>query len=245
MLNFVLCDDNTNILSKMSKMLESIFISNNLDGQVTFQSESATDVLNHIQNHIANVLILDIDLKSTISGINLAEKFRETNKSSYIIFTTGHIEYVLQAYKVKTFDFLPKPIVLERLEETILRLFNDATLEPKKYIKLGNKNVIYQNEINFIQRDGMKLIFHTPTRNYETYSSFAKIENSLAENFVRCHKSYIVNIHNITNIESTTNTILFSDSSECYIGPKYKNNLLEVFNYATYTNNLVTSNCRE
>ena len=40
MLNFAICDDNFNILSKISKMLESIFINNNLDGKIVF---TATD----------------------------------------------------------------------------------------------------------------------------------------------------------------------------------------------------------
>ena len=39
-----------------------------------------------------------------------AEKIREFNKDCYIIFTTGHLEYSLVAYKLKTFDYLAKPI---------------------------------------------------------------------------------------------------------------------------------------
>ena len=245
MLNFVICDDNINILTKLSKMLESIFINHSFDGIVSFQSENANDVLNYVKNNHTDVLILDIDLKSSLTGIELAQEFRKTNKDSYIIFSTGHIEYVLQAYKVKTFDFLPKPIVMERLEETIVRLFDDVCTVPEKYLKLGKKSFINQSEINFIKRDGMKLIFYTNDKQYETYSSFNKIEDSLSENFIRCHKSYIANINNITNIESSTNTIIFPNNNECYIGPKYKNNLMEVFNYANNTNSFESFNNRK
>ena len=84
-----------------------------------------------------------------------------------------------------------------------------------------------ENEILFIKRDGMKLIFHTKNRDYETYSSFNKIQDSLPSNFVRAHKSFIVNINNIENLDPVGNIVYFGDNSNCDIGPKYKKDLME------------------
>jgi two-component system response regulator AgrA len=236
MLNFVLCDDNINMLNKLEKMFESIFISNNIDATIVYSTTQPQELLNFICTNKIDVVILDIQLKSDINGLELAEKIRAINKSCYLIFTTGHMEYTLIAYKLKTFDYLPKPITSERLEETVLRILDDMNGLPKKYLKIDNKDTfIDENEIYFIKREAMKLVFHTSTKNYETYSSFNKIQTNLPENFVRCHKSYIVNINNIINIEPVTNTIFFSNDSQCYIGPKYKNNLMEVFkSYGNY-----------
>ena len=142
MLNFAICDDNINILDRLDKMLESIFISHNIDANVVLKTTSSKDLLEFMENTVINVLILDIELNSEISGIELAKKIREKNKSIYIIFSTGHLEYALLAYKVKTFDYLPKPLTIERLTDTILRLVNDAQNSPKKYIKLGNKSIM-------------------------------------------------------------------------------------------------------
>ena len=98
-----------------------------------------------------------------------------------------------------------------------------------QFLKLENKNtVINLDSVQYIQKDGMKLIFYTNNREYKIYSSFNKISESLPENFVRCHKSYIVNIDKITNIQASSN-IVFFENNKCYIGPKYKNNLMEVF----------------
>ena len=136
----------------------------------------------------------------------------------------------MMAYKVKTFDYLPKPLTIERLEETIIRLFNDLKTNSKKYIQIGNKNtIINQDDILYIKRDGMKAVFTTANGNYETYTSFNKLESSLPKNFVRCHKSYIANINKICDIQNNT-TIEFSNELSCTIGPKYKNHLLEVLN---------------
>ncbi len=234
MLNFVLCDDNLAVLNKLSKMLESIFMQNNIDASIGFKSTSANEVLSYFKNNSVNALFLDIELQSNFSGLQLAKEIRLINKTAYIVFLTGHLEYMLLAYKVKTFDYLPKPITMERLQETVLRMLADAKYSPKKYICIDNKNtIINQDSIYYIHKDGMKLIFHTDNRSYEVYSSFNKIQSCLPDNFVRCHKSYIVNIDKITDIEASS-IILFDNHKSCCIGPKYKNNFLEVFNYGNY-----------
>lgn len=230
LLNFVLCDDNLNILNKLSHMLESIFISNNFNAQVTYKTSSDTEILNYMQNNVIDVLILDINLHSNLNGLQIANQLRKINKDCYIIFTTGHSEYVFMAYQCKTFDFLCKPLTKDRLEETIKRLFEDINgiKSTKKYIKLDNKNTfIDENEIQYIKREGMKLIFHTPSKNYEIYSSFNKLQNQLPQNFIRCHKSFIANIKKISNVEATSNTIYFSNNTSCYIGPKYKDDFMK------------------
>lgn len=231
MLNFIVCDDNINILEKISKMLETIFINNSLDATIVLQALEGKPVIDFIKNNHIDVLLLDINLKGEISGLHIAEELRKINKNAYLIFTTAHLEYAMLAYKFKTFDYLPKPITFERLEETILRLFSDLeNTDQKKFIKIGkSQTIICENDIQYIKRDGMKLIFHTASQDYETYSSFAKIETVLPKNFIRCHKSFIVNINNISNIEATTNMISFNNDDYCLIGPKYKNNFMEVF----------------
>lgn len=239
MLNFVICDDNPAVLNRLSKMLEAIFINNNIDAEIGLKALSASDVINYLESNKVDVLILDINLKSETTGCDIAEMVRKKNKDVYIIFTTGHLEYALIAYKYKTFDYLPKPIVDERLEETILRLMDDMKSTPSKFIRLNNnKTIINQDEVNYIKKDGMKLVFCTNNRTYETYSSFNKIQGCLPDNFVRCHKSFIVNVKNISDINSNNNTILFSPNESCSIGGKYKNEIMEVLKNGNFTNNM-------
>lgn len=231
MLNFVVCDDNQNMLNKLSKMFDTIFISNNIDATIAFQSTNPDEILDFANSHSVDAFILDIQLKSDMSGLDLAQKIREFNKDCYIIFTTGHLEYSLVAYKLKTFDYIAKPITIERLEETILRLVDDVNGQPKKYIKIDSKNTLVdESEILYIKREGMKLIYHTSSKDYEAYSSFAKMEPFLPDNFIRCHKSFIVNMNKIVHLEPVSNMIYFGDDSCCEIGPKYKREILEVLN---------------
>ena len=80
MLNFVLCDDNLNIVKKLKEMLEMLFIKNDIDANVGFYTDDPKKVLEYEKNHIVDVLILDINLNSNISGIDLAKEIRKRNK---------------------------------------------------------------------------------------------------------------------------------------------------------------------
>ena len=231
MLNFVICDDNLNILDRLKKMLDTIFCKNDFEAQVAFSSDNTEEVLNYISSNKVDVAMLDINLKSNKTGIELAKEIRKINKNIYIIFTTGHLEYAMIAYKVKTFDYIAKPINYDRLEETIIRLFEDVTSVPKRYLKIDNKNsLVDESEVQYIKRDGMKLVFHTNSRDYDTYSSFNKFQDKLPENYIRCHKSYIANINQIKDVEPVSGTITFKSGDTCDIGPKYKSDLMEVLN---------------
>lgn len=239
LLNFVLCDDNKSALNKLSKMLDGIIIQNNLKGQIVFTTPNPSELLRYIKTNPVNVVILDIDLDNEISGLKLAEIIRKQDKSIYIIFITGHLEFSLVAYKYKTFDYISKPVTFERFQETILRLYDDVCDRNPKYIRLDNsKTIIPENSIKYIQKDGMKLIFTTDTREYEVYSSFNKLEPVLPKHFIRCHKSYIVNIDKIDDINFSTNVISFNNEDKCFIGPKYKEKFKEAFNNESFSNNL-------
>ena len=230
MLNFVMCDDNLNALNKLSHMFESVFMKYDLKAQIAFKTTNEHELLSYVKENPTDVIILDINLKSNLTGLDIASQLRKAHNNSYIIFTTAHAEFVFLAYKCKTFDFLCKPVTQERLEETVLRLFDDIknNSSEKSYIRLDNKNTIIDgNEVQYIKRDGMKIIFHTKSRDYEVYSSFAKIQSHLPKNFIRCHKSFIANVNNIEKIEPTSNLVYFKNNDTCDIGPKYKEDFMK------------------
>ena len=224
MLNFVLCDDNESILNRLEKMLESIFIKNNLSGQVAYTTTNPDNLLNYIKKNTFDVVVLDIDLKSNISGMDLADIIRKENKKVYIIFTTAHLEYLMVAYKYKTFDFLAKPITSERLEETIYRLYDDIYVDTNNFFRLNKKNSsVNTNDIFFITTSGNKAIIKTSGNDIVLNSSFSDILSHLPNNFIRCHKSFIVNLNKISYIQPNNN-IVFNENLniQCPIGPKYE-----------------------
>ncbi len=238
MLNFVICDDNENALNRFTTMLDLVFVNNDLDGHISLATSDANELFNFIKSTKPDVAILDIDLRSNISGLDLANKIRKINKDIYIIFATAHLEYLILAYKCKTFDYLPKPITIGNLESTILRLFNDIQSNTaNKFIKIHNKKTFIKSDsICFIEKENTKLVFRSADTEYTTYSTFKDLEKNLPSNFVRCHKSYIVNVNNIKSIDNDSITFTNNTSLVCYIGKSYKKKFLEVLNYELNTN---------
>ena len=231
MIKFALCDDNNQLLSKLKELLETIFFRNNLDAGIVLTTDTASQLVSFINKNEVDVLFLDIDLNSKVNGIEIAKQIRQNNKSMYIIFLTGHFEYIVSAFECKTFDFIQKPFSLTKIEGTVLRLFEDIYANNQKFIRLANsRKLVNQNLINYIEKDGMKTIYYLGSSAIKSYGSFNKISKALPTNFVRCHKSFIVNINNISNVDLTNNTIFFkfSSKSSCFIGPKYKNSFMEV-----------------
>ena len=221
MLNIVLCDNNLAYLNNLEKAINKLIIKNGFCADIGFKSDDVSKVSNYIRDNSVDVLFLDA------SGIDIAKKIREYNKSMYIIFITSRKEYTSLAFEIKAFDYLPKKLSIDRLEKTLIRLFDDIKSSSNTFIPLNNKTFINQDDVYYIKKDGMKAIVKTYNNTFETYSSFNKLFEKLPDNFVRCHKSYIANINNISRIELGDSLVFFNDNEKCYIGPKYKDNIIE------------------
>lgn len=236
MLNFIICDDDIHMIKKLSLLFEKAFIKNDFDAKIVLKTQNYKDVLSFMSSNIVNVVVLDIEFKnSKMNGLDIANEIRKINKDCYIIFITSHFEYLMEAYDYKTFAYLFKnSLSVDSLSDTLVRLFDDISGNTKKFLKIDNKGTFIDlNDIQFIEKRSMKLIYHTLHGCFDTYNSFSKIENNLPKNFVRCHKSFIANISNIVNISLSDNSIVFKNGDVCYIGPKYKNCFMEMIDYDT------------
>ena len=91
MLNFILCDDNLHLLDRLEKLLDNIFVKNNFDAQISLKTADYNKVLDYITNNKVDVILLDINLKSNKTGLQVAEQIRKINRNIYIIFNTGHL----------------------------------------------------------------------------------------------------------------------------------------------------------
>ena len=234
MLNFIICDDDIHMIKKLSLLFEKAFIKNDFDAKIVLKTQNYKDVLSFMSSNIVNVVVLDIEFKnSKMNGLDIADEIRKINKDCYIIFITSHFEYLMEAYDYKTFAYLFKSsLSVDSLSDTLTRLFDDISGNTKKFLKIDNKGTFIDlNDLQFIEKSGMKLVYHTLHGCFDTYNSFSKIENNLPDSFMRCHKSFIANINNIVNISLSDNSIVFKNGDVCYIGPKYKNCFMEMIDY--------------
>lgn len=76
------------------------------------------DALKALETIKVDVIFLDIEM-GDIHGIDLARKLKEKKQQTPIIFVTAHPQFAVDAFEVKAFDYLLKPVQKERLQETI------------------------------------------------------------------------------------------------------------------------------
>lgn len=161
-----------------------------------------------------DVAFVDIDLKGE-SGLECAKVLTELNPKLKVIFATAHSEYMANAFEIYAFDYLVKPFHVERVVKTLSRIKQkNAEEQPatvvqseKQSDKLmikGKEQIVFvdKKEIIFIERSDNATKIVTEDEIYKTSAALGTIEEKLnGTEFMRCHKSYIINLSKITKIE--------------------------------------------
>lgn len=168
-----------------------------------------------LEKHQPDILFLDIQMPH-LTGIDL---LRMLKKSPATILTTAYSEYALEGYELDVIDYLLKPIEFERFFKAVSKAIEwldrgyDLTThsittpaEPQNnyfFVKSDYKMVkVVFNEILFIEALQKYVRIHTTTTRIITLMSMSQLEETLpAGQFVRIHRSYIVNLDKIDSIE--------------------------------------------
>ncbi|MBV7274553.1 response regulator transcription factor [Clostridium sp. PL3] len=246
-LKFIICDDEKNSLCSTINRIERIIKEDNVKGEIVLCVNNPNAVLEYSKTNYrdANVYILDINFNNDINGLNLARTIRNNEPNSYIIFLTAHAQLSMLTfqYRLKVFDFLIKPVIYGDFKECINALWQDFNkIEELKskgesdYINIKSGYREYKlasDEIFFIESFGPKLIIHMREGNIETYSTlkeFITTLNKKSNSFYKCHKSYIVNLNYITQLDSQNNELILSNGDRCLIGRVQKSYLREKMN---------------
>lgn len=161
-----------------------------------------------------DILLLDIQM-GQINGMDTARKIREVDNKMEIIFITSLIDYVQEGYEVRAYRYLLKSIELEELKKHLLTCIKEIE-NKNSYILIKNKSntyKIYSNEIKYIEVQKKNMLIHTINKNLDVRYSLEKIEKDInLDKFVRCHKSFLVNLSYVENIKS--NTIILESGEE-------------------------------
>lgn len=120
----ILIDDEKAMHLIMKRMLAKTSVEVEIAGSFA-ETETA---FSYLMNHDVDLVFLDISMPRE-TGLELAERLREVGKEIKIVFLTSHKEYALPAFDVYAFDYIVKPVVLERLKKTLQRAFAELRKE--------------------------------------------------------------------------------------------------------------------
>jgi DNA-binding LytR/AlgR family response regulator len=181
-----------------------------------------------------DIFFLDINMPD-ISGLSLAKSI---NQKAKIIFTTAYREYAVDGFNLQAVDYLLKPISFDRFLQSIHKYFEgvsfiDSEIKIEKsvlkndfiFVRSERKMIkINFDEIRYVESLSDYIKIHSADKTITTRETISNIETKLpAKNFLRIHRSYIVNLK---KMNSYTNEFVEIGKNAIPISRTYKENVL-------------------
>ena len=196
-----LCDDCAEQIELLKKYIEGDPIG--MDFEV-FSSTEPEFFLTEVCKNKPQLLFLDIDMKG-MGGIELGERIRRIQEDAVIIYITAYEEFALEAFRVRAFHYLIKPlnraVFHQVFQEALGHILRRSGKEPQKTFALQNKGeviMINYQDIFYFEKVGHKIKIHTADRDVFYYGNLYQVLRELDESkFVQCHQGYIVNLDKI------------------------------------------------
>ncbi len=185
--------------------------------KVVGQCSNGFEALKAIRDHQPQLLFLDVQMPK-ITGLELLEVL---DTPVHVIFTTAYDQYALKAFELNAVDYLLKPFTEKRFGEAINKVIQkiksgdsgnnqlaesvQAALEetlPRIVVKKGTKlEVIGLEAILYLEAQEDYVMIHTETGHFLKSKTMKYFEDHLPNQFIRIHRSYILNVEKIQRLE--------------------------------------------
>ena len=234
MLNIFVCEDNTAQRQIIVQTIQNTVLIEELDMQLVSDAEDPYMLLEKVKtSQNTGIYFLDIDLNSNMNGMKLAQQIRLFDPRGFIIFITAHSElsYMTFQYRVEAMDFILKDNPAEakvKIRECLLKAMERHTLETNKTHKVytieigGRKIGVDYDDILFFETSSNvhKVILHAKERQIEFSSTMKELTSTLGGNFVRCHRSFLVNKNNIKEVDVKNRILYFTNGETCMMSTR-------------------------
>lgn len=225
----VLLDDEshvTELLTQYCKSIEAIEL------EACFSNSA--EALHYINTHNVDLLVSDINMP-LISGLDVVKSL---NKQIKVIFITAHSEYAVDAYEVDVVDYIVKPVMLPRFVKAISKVQqvlaarvtpqNKSPLPRYIFVKdSGVKKRILLDDILYLHAQGDYTEIVLSTAKLLLLGNLSSFEQSLpTHEFIRIHRSFIVNIAKVDAIDKDH---LMIGNIDLTIGKTYRAKIDDMF----------------
>lgn len=213
------------------------FISKNENIHLQKEFENPIDALKYLHENKVDAAFLDINMPD-LDGVSLGKIISKLNPNMKIIFITAYREYAADAFEIKAFDYLLKPYSETRINEVLENLVkskeNIFTKEINKINKItvfsGEKMVVISlDEIYYIEVLDKDTNVYTKDNVYLSKLKISRWEELLPKDkFYRTHRSYIINLDKIKEVEPWFNgTYILKIKDLSFKVPVSRNNIRE------------------
>lgn len=195
---------------------------------------SAMDAFQILHSKKVDLMFLDIEMPE-ISGLNFLKSISDPPD---VVLTTAYREYAVESYEVDVHDYLLKPISFERFLRSITKYLQKANIKIEEkiihpsrkprgsiFVYANKKNIkVYFKDILYVESIKDYVCIHCTDRNLISKDTISRYEKILTDDFLRIHRSFIVNkIH----ISAFSNHDVEIGDKEIPIGVSYKKEVLQ------------------
>ena len=230
MLNFIVVEDNQEEQKEIRDIINKVAFNSDVNFNIIFFDRYNSDLKRIIEdNSEVKVYILDIELNSKISGIQIAKKIRENDLEDEIVFITNHDHMFEEVYRTiyKVYDFIEKFNNFKpRLTNTIKTLLNRE--DNNKVFKYKSRNLelkLYIKNILFVYRDtyDRKLIIKTTNNSYAINMTIKDIKDKLGPKFKQISRSCLVNTDLVESYNYNKGYVILSNGEKVeYLSKTYR-----------------------
>lgn len=181
--------------------------------KVIGEFSNAMQAIKFLNANEIDLIFLDIHMPD-FNGVDFIKTLKNPPK---IILTTSDSQYAIEAFEYDFIvDYLLKPIELSRFQKAIQKAQKSKIPSNEPQLDLEIKNDFYVNidrrlikihldSICIVEAKGDYIHIKTEDRNYIVHSTLKKIEEKLPDSlFLKVHRSYIINVKKIVDIEDNT-----------------------------------------
>jgi len=192
--------------------------------------ESAITALTFLDKNKVDVIFLDVEMPK-MTGLEMLNAMTGESQP-YVVLVTSKKEYAVDAFEYNVIDYLLKPVDYVRFLKTVNKLLS---LEEKN-IEGDQKNEIFVksdlkfvkikfDEILYVEAMADYVIIHVVGARHIIHSTMKGIDKKLAQdNFLRVHRSFIVNIKKVDAVE---NNMIGIGDKRIPIGASFKSEFVK------------------
>lgn len=195
-----ICDDEPIFIQHITGQISGILSAHNIPCKIhSFQT--LAELQAHMQHSLLDLLLLDILLEKE-NGMDFARQLRMAGSDIPIIFITCSMDFVLDGYMVEPSGYLIKPVEPERLTHVLLGAYKKYSKKqviietPTQTFSLNLKEILYleimNKKLSIHMLDGSVLEALIPLN--------LLLQKLPGEQFVQCHRSYVVSLPSICSI---------------------------------------------
>lgn len=152
------------------------------------------------------LLFLDLEMP----GMNGRELLQAMDPQVPVIIVTGDAGFAADSYRFNVVDYLLKPVAFERFAQAWRRAMERGHTRPSPtrdrdivFVRTGSDIVrLDLGEVRFIRSDSNYVRFTLDGRELSSLMNLKDLEQKLPSQFVRVHRSYIVNLHHVEKLDT-------------------------------------------